>query len=199
LVQSIPSPKAEPFKRWLARVGYERVQEIENPELAQKRMRMTYKLKGYSDEWIQRRERGIATRNDLTDEWDKRGIEGEQDYAILTAEISKGTFDMTPSQIKKHKGLKTENLRDHMDAAELLFTELGELATTRIAQVDDAQGLPENAKAAKEGGQIAGNARRALEKRTGNKVLTQENYKNQSEIEQRKKRLELENDSNAKS
>ena len=132
IIQSIPSPKAEPFKRWLARVGYERVQEIEDPELATKRTRMLYKLKGYSDDWIEKRMRGIVIREELTDEWQKRGAQEKRDYQILTAEISKATFDVTPSQYKKIKGLKRENLRDHMDDFELIFTMLGERSTREI-------------------------------------------------------------------
>lgn len=132
IIQSIPSPKAEPFKRWLARVGYERVQEIEDPELATKRMRMLYKLKGYPDGWIEKRMRDIAIREELTDEWQKRGAKVQKDYEILTSEISKATFGVTPSQYKKIKGLKRENLRDHMDDFELIFTMLGERATTEI-------------------------------------------------------------------
>ena len=122
IIQSIPSPKAEPFKRWLAKVGYERVQEIEDPELATKRTRALYKAKGYSDDWIEKRMRGIAIRGELTDEWQKRGVKEQKDYQILTSEISKATFGITPSQYKKVKGLKRENLRDHMDDFELIFT-----------------------------------------------------------------------------
>src|SRR3990172_4982591 len=129
LIQSIPSPKAEPFKRWLAKVGYERVQEIENPELATKRTRMLYKLKGYSDNWIEKRMRGIAIREELTDEWQKRGAKEDKEYEILTAEISKAAFGMTPKDYKKFKRLKRENLRDHMDDFELIFTMLGERST----------------------------------------------------------------------
>ena len=132
IVQSIPSPKAEPFKRWLAKVGYERVQEIENPELATQRTRMLYKLKGYSDDWIEKRMRGIAIREELTDEWQKRGAEEDRDYEILTAEISRATFGITPGEYQKFKGLQRENLRDHMDDFELIFTMLGERATTEI-------------------------------------------------------------------
>ena len=176
LIQSIPSKKAEPFKRWLARVGYERVEEIENPELAQKRMKTLYKLKGYNDEWIERRVRGIAIRNELTDEWEKRGVSDQQDFAILTAEISKATFGITPSQYKKIKGLKRENLRDHMDDLELLFTQLGEAATTRITRTDDAQGMEKNKDAARRGGSVAGTARKQLEKETGKKVVDSKNY-----------------------
>jgi len=148
IIQSIPSPKAEPFKRWLARVGYERVQEIEDPELATKRTRALYKAKGYSDVWIEKRMRGIEVRATLTDEWKKRGVKEGQEYAILTAEISKATFGMTSSEYKKFKKLKRENLRDHMNDLELIFTMLGEAATTEIAKNIDAQGLPENKVAA---------------------------------------------------
>jgi len=132
IIQSIPSPKAEPFKRWLAKVGYERVQEIENPELATKRTRMLYKLKGYSEDWIEKRMRGIAIREELTEEWQKRGAQEQRDYEILTAEISKATFGITPANYHKLKGLKRENLRDHMDDFELIFTMLGERSTTEI-------------------------------------------------------------------
>ncbi|MFH1798166.1 MAG: Bro-N domain-containing protein, partial [Candidatus Omnitrophota bacterium] len=140
IIQSIPSPKAEPFKRWLARVGYERIKEIEDPELATKRTRALYKAKGYSDAWIEKRMRGIAIREELTEEWQKRGIEEQKDYAILTAEISKATFDMTPSEYKKYKKLKRENLRDHMNDLELIFSMLGEASTTEIARNKNAQG-----------------------------------------------------------
>jgi len=122
IIQSIPSPKAEPFKRWLAKVGYERIQEIENPEIASKRMREIYQAKGYSDEWIEKRMRGIAVRDELTGEWDKRGVKEEREFSILTAEISKATFGMTPTEYKEFKGLENENLRDHMTDLELIFT-----------------------------------------------------------------------------
>lgn len=176
LIQSIPSKKAEPFKRWLARTGYERIQEIENPELAQKRMKAIYRAKGYDDAWIERRVRGIAIRNELTDEWDKRGINSDLGYAILTAEISKATFGITPSEYKKLKGLKRQNLRDHMNDLELLFTQLGEAATTEIARTDNAQGIGGNIDVAKRGGSVAGNARKQLEQETGNKVTSTHNY-----------------------
>lgn len=176
LIQAIPSKKAEPFKRWLARTGYERVQEIENPELAQKRMKALYRAKGYDDDWIERRVRGIAIRQELTDEWDKRGIESGREYAILTAEISKATFGITPSEYKKLKGLQRENLRDHMNDLELLFTQLGEASTTEIARTDDARGLSENKDAAKRGGSVAGTARIQLERETGRRVVNQRNY-----------------------
>lgn len=176
LIQSIPSKKAEPFKRWLARVGYERVQEIENPKLAQKRMKMLYKLKGYPDDWIERRAQGMEVRHELTEEWQKRGVTEEQDYAILTAEISKATFGITPSQYKKLKGLKRENLRDHMSMMELLFTQLGEAATTEIARIDDVHGMTGNRDAAKRGGAVAGTARQQLERETGQNVVTKKNH-----------------------
>ncbi len=134
LIQSIPSKKAEPFKQWLAQVGYDRVQEIENPELAQKRMKELYAAKGYSGDWIEKRVRGIAIRDELTDEWNKRGVKTEKEYAILTAEISKATFGMTPAEYKEFKGLKRENLRDHMNDLELIFSMLGEAATTEITR-----------------------------------------------------------------
>ena len=187
LIQSIPSKRAEPFKQWLAHVGYERVQEIENPELAQKRMKGIYQAKGYSDDWIEKRVRGIAVRDELTDEWKKRGVQEERDYAILTAEISKATFGMTPSEYMKFKGLKKENLRDHMNDLELIFTMLGEASTTRIAKDNNAQGFIENKDAAKEGGTVAGVARRELEQRSIHKVSTPENYLSEPE---KKRKLE---------
>jgi DNA-damage-inducible protein D len=179
IIQSIPSPKAEPFKLWLAKVGFERIEEIENPELASKRVRETYKLKGYSDDWIEKRMRGIAVRDQLTDEWKKRGVKEKKEYSILTAEISKATFGMTPSEYKKYKDIEkpNENLRDHMDDLELIFTMLGEASTTEIAKTKDTQGFKENKYAAIEGGKVAGGARKELEKRTGRKVSTKENFK----------------------
>lgn len=158
IIQSIPSPKAEPFKLWLAQVGSDRISEIENPELAQKRIRDTYRAKGYSDEWIEQRIRGIAIRDTLTDEWQKRGIKEGKEYAILTAEISKATFGLTPTEYKKLKSLDrpTENLRDHMTDLELLFSALGEASTTEIAKTHDTYGINENTAAAKAGGKIAG-------------------------------------------
>lgn len=176
LVQSIPSPKAEPFKRWLAKVGYERVQEIEDPELATKRTRALYKAKGYSDDWIEKRMRGIAIREELTDEWKNRGVKEQIEYAILTAEISKATFGMTPSEYKELKKLKRENLRDHMTDLELIFSMLGERATTEITQSNDSQGFTNLQSDAKEGGKIAGDAKKALEKKTEKSVSTNENY-----------------------
>ncbi len=176
IIQAIPSPKAEPLKRWLARVGFERVEEIENPELATKRTRAIYKAKGYSDAWIEKRMRGIEVRETLTDEWKKRGVKEGQEYAILTAEISKATFGITPSEYQKLKGLKRENLRDHMNDLELIFTMLGEASTTEIAKNTDTQGFVENKKAAKEGGAIAGDARKKLELKSGKKISTSDNY-----------------------
>jgi hypothetical protein len=177
IIQSIPSPKAEPFKRWLAKVGYERVQEIENPELATKRTRMLYKLKGYPEDWIEKRMRGIAIREELTDEWKSRGVREERDYEILTAEISKATFGVTPSEYKKLKGLKRENLRDHMDDFELIFTMLGERSTTEIHRTEQSKGMNKLASDAKAGGAIAGGARKQLEKRLGKSVVSKKNFK----------------------
>lgn len=188
IIQSIPSPKAEPFKQWLAQVGSERIAEIENPELAQKRIRDTYRAKGYSDEWIEQRIRGIAIRDTLTDEWKKRGIKEGKEYAILTAEISKATFGITPAEYKKLKSLDrpTENLRDHMTDLELLFSALGEASTTEISKTHDAYGMKENSSAAKAGGKIAGDARKALEKKTGRTVISKTNYKELQEKDVRK-------------
>jgi DNA-damage-inducible protein D len=176
IVQSIPSPKAEPLKRWLAKVGYERVQEIEDPELATKRTRMLYKLKGYDDDWIEKRMRGIAIREQLTDEWQKRGAREKRDYEILTAEISRATFGVIPSEYKKLKKLKRENLRDHMDDFELIFCMLGERATTEIHLVENSQGIPKLRSDAKAGGNIAGGARKKLERRLKRPIVSKENY-----------------------
>ena len=186
IIQSVPSKKAEPLKLWLAQVGYDRVQEIENPELAQKRMKELYKAKGYSEDWVEKRVRGIAIRDELTDEWKKRGLLEEREYAILTAEISKATFGMTPSEYKEFKGLKKENLRDHMNDLELIFTMLGEASTTRIAKDKDAQGFIENKEAAKKGGIVGGVARKELEQQSVRKVSTPENYLTEPE---KKKKL----------
>ena len=186
LVQSIPSPKAEPFKRWLAKVGYERVQEIENPELATKRTRMLYKLKGYSEDWIEKRMRGIAIREELTDEWQTRGVKEQKEYEILTAEISKAAFGVTPSEYKKLKGLKRENLRDHMDDFELIFTMLSEKVTTEISQQEKPDTLPKNKTVAKRGGSVAGKARKETEREIGRSVVSKENY---LQIPERRKRF----------
>lgn len=175
IIQSIPSPKAEPFKFWLARVGYERIQEIEDPELAIKRMRALYKAKGYPDEWIERRVRGVAIREELTDEWKKRGAQNK-DYAILTNEISKATFGVTPDQYMKHKGVKRGNLRDHMTDLELIFSMLGEKSTTEITRSKNSKGFWDLRADAIDGGNIAGDARKKLELKTGKKVVSKQNY-----------------------
>ena len=179
IVQSIPSPKAEPFKKWLAKVGYERVQEIENPELAQERMKKTYEQKGYPKEWIDKRIRGIAIRQNLTDEWRERGIHEHRDFAILTAEISRATFGMTPSEYKNHKNLPEEskaNLRDHMDDLELIFTMLGERVTTEISKKEEPDTFSKNKNVAKRGRSVAGNARKETEKELGRTVVSKKNY-----------------------
>ena len=176
IIQSIPSPKAEPFKLWLAQVGSDRLDEIENPELATQRTRELYKLKGYPDDWIEKRMRSIAIREELTEEWNSRGVKEQKEYAILTAEISKATFGLTPSQYKKIKGLKSQNLRDHMTDLELIFSMLGEASTTEIVKTQNPKGFIQNHKAAKQGGAVAGNARRELESRTGKKVVSKDNY-----------------------
>jgi len=187
IIQSIPSKKAEPFKRWLAKVGYERVQEIENPELAQERMKEIYEQKGYSKSWIDKRVRGIAIRQNLTDEWKSRGVEKQTDFAILTAEISKATFGMNPLEYKKFKGLQKENLRDHMTDLELIFGMLGEASTTEIERVQNPENFDEHKLASVKGGNIAGNARRELEEETGEDVISDENYLEMDEKEKKKK------------
>jgi hypothetical protein len=189
IIQSVPSQKAEPFKRWLAKVGYERIQEIEDPELATKRTRAIYKAKGYSDDWIEKRMRSIAIRDELTDEWKKRGVKAQREYSILTAEISKATFGLTPSEYVELKKLKRENLRDHMTDLELIFSMLGEAATTEIARNKDVQGFNPNQQAAREGGTVAGNARRELEQRSGRKVVTGENYLSLTQSAKKAKRV----------
>lgn len=176
IIQSIPSPKAEPFKLWLAQVGSDRLDEIENPELASQRARELYKLKGYSEGWIEKRMRSIAIREELTDEWDDHGVKESREYAILTAEISKATFGLTPSEYKQVKGLKRENLRDHMNDLELIFSMLGEASTVEIVKENNPNGFVQNKKAAGRGGKIAGDARRALELETGTRVISSGNY-----------------------
>jgi hypothetical protein len=176
IIQSIPSPKAEPFKQWLAQVGSDRLDEIENPELATQRTRELYKLKGYPDDWIEKRMRSIAIREELTEEWKNRGVKEQIEYAILTAEISKATFGLTPSEYKKVKGLSSQNLRDHMTDLELIFSMLGEASTTKVTRAKNAKGFIENKVAARIGGKIAGNALKELEKESGEKVITSENY-----------------------
>ena len=176
VIQSIPSPKAEPFKRWLARVGYERVKEIEDPELATKRTHAIYKAKGYSEDWIAKRMRGIEVRETLTNEWKKRGAKEDAEYAILTAEISKAAFGMTPSEYKKFKGLKRENLRDHMEDLELILTMLGEATTTKITKDRNSKGFIPLKKDAKEGGDVAGRTRKDIEKRIDKPISTRTNF-----------------------
>ena len=187
IIQAIPSSKAEPFKRWLAKVGYERVQEIEDPELATKRTRLLYKLKGYSENWIEKRMRGIAIREELTDEWQKRGVKQQKEYEILTAEISKATFGVTPSEYKKLKGLKRQNLRDHMDDLELIFNMLGERVTTEISQQEKPDTFVKNKNVAVRGGSVAGNARKQTEKELGRPIVSKENYLPKSEGKKRLK------------
>ena len=176
IIQSIPSPKAEPFKLWLAKVGSDRLEEIENPELATQRTRELYKAKGYPDDWIEKRMRGITIREELTEEWKTRGVREQLEYAILTAEISKATFGLTPSEYKKIKGLKSQNLRDHMTDLELIFSMLGEASTTAIVKRKNPKGFVQNKIVAKQGGTIAGDARKALELKTGEKIVSKDNY-----------------------
>jgi len=179
IIQSIPSPRAEPFKRWLAKVGSERIQEIENPELAQERMKAIYEQKGYPSDWIDKRLRGMAIRQNLTDEWKERGIEEHRDFAILTAEISRATFGVTPSEYKKLKQLPEKsnaNLRDHMDDLELIFTMLGERMTTEISKEEQPDSFDESRNVAKRGGKVAGNARKEAEKELGRSVVSKENF-----------------------
>ena len=176
IIQSIPSPKAEPFKLWLAQVGSDRLDEIENPELATQRTRELYKLKGYPEDWIEKRMRSIAIREELTEEWKNRGVKEQKEYAILTAEISKATFGLTPSEYKKVKGLKSQNLRDHMTDLELIFSMLGEASKTAIVKTKNPKEFIQNKVAAKQGGRIAGDARKALEIKTGEKVVSKDNY-----------------------
>ena len=187
IIQSIPSPKAEPFKLWLAQVGYERVEEIQNPELAQERMKGLYEQKGYSKSWIDKRLRGIAVRQDLTDEWKKRGVQSDAGFSILTSEISKASFGMTPSEYRKLKGLEKENLRDHMTDLELIFTMLGEASTSEIEKAANPKTFPEHKKASREGGKVAKNARHDLESKTRRKIISNENYLNEPEKEKRKR------------
>ena len=184
IIQSIPSPKAEPFKRWLAQVGYERVLEIENPELAQDRMKELYEQKGYPKDWIDKRLRGIAIRQNLTDEWKERGITEDRDYAILTAEISKATFGMTPSAYKAYKGLESpnQNLRDHMTDLELIFTMLGERVTTELSKQEKPDTMPKHKSVARRRGKVAGNARKETEKELGRSIISSENYLSNNDL-----------------
>ncbi|MHB8903929.1 MAG: BRO-N domain-containing protein [Patescibacteria group bacterium] len=179
IIQSIPSPKAEPFKQWLAKVGQERIEEIQDPELAIVRAKKIYEKKGYSDDWIAKRMRGINIRNTLTDQWKNRGAQGKFDFAILTNEIYRGTFEMDAKEIKKFKSLDNpDNPRDHMNELELILTMLGETTTTEITDVRNSKGLPELAQDAKEGGQVAGNTRKEIEQKTGKKIMTKKNFLN---------------------
>ena len=196
IIQSIPSSKAEPFKLWLAQVGYDRIQEIENPELAQERMKELYEQKGYPKDWIDKRLRGIAIRQNLTDEWKERGITEKSDYAILTAEISKATFGLTPSEYKKYKGLmkKNQNLRDHMSDLELIFTMLGERVTTEISQKEKPDMFIENKQVAQRGGNVAGVAREQAEKELGRSIVSNQNFLLGSELDTSEPQLPFDTD-----
>ncbi len=187
IIQSIPSPKAEPFKRWLAKVGYERIQEIENPELAQERMKQLYEQKGYPKEWIDKRLRGIAVRQDLTDEWQQRGAKNSREYAILTNEIMQGAFDLKVDEYKAVKELERENLRDHMTDMELILTMLAEATTTKLHRDRDSQGFEPLKKDAQDGGAVAGRTRRDIEKQSGVAVVSSSNYKALPTTKQTKK------------
>jgi len=193
IIQSIPSKKAEPFKKWLAKVGYERIQEIEDPELAQERMKEIYEKKGYSKQWIDKRLRGIVVRQDLTDEWKKRGVEEQSDFAILTAEISKASFGMTPKEYKEFKDLKDENLRDHMTDLELIFSMLGEASTAEIERTQNPENFVEHVKVSRKGGEIAKNARKELEQETKKSVVSEENYLTEEErfLREKKKKKKI--------
>ena len=196
IIQSIPSSKAEPFKLWLAQVGYDRIQEIENPELAQERMKELYEQKGYPKDWIDKRLRGIAIRQNLTDDWKERGITEKSDYAILTAEISKATFGLTPSEYKKYKGLmkKNQNLRDHMSDLELIFTMLGERVTTEISQKEKPDTFIENKQVAQRGGNVAGVAREQAEKELGRSIVSNQNFLLGSELDTSEPQLPFDTD-----
>ena len=187
LIQSIPSPKAEPFKRWLAQVGSERIEEIENPEIATQRTRELYKLKGYPDDWIEKRMRSIAIREELTEEWKNHGVKEKVEYSILTAEISRATFGLTPSEYKQIKGLKSQNLRDHFNDLELIFSMLGEASTTAIVRTQNPEGFVQNKQAARQGGKIAGDARKALELKTGENVVSEDNFLPEKQVKRLKK------------
>ncbi len=188
LIQSIPSKNAEPFKLWLAKTGYERVQEIDNPELAQERMKSLYEQKGYSKEWINKRLRGIAVRQELTGEWENRGVSKPVEYAILTNEISSATFGKTVEEYKKFKELNNQNLRDHMDDIELILTMLGEATTSRLTKERDSLQFPQLKKDAHDGGDVAGATRKDIENKLGKSIISERNYLKETE---KKKRLEL--------
>ena len=176
IIQSIPSPKAEPFKKWLAKVGYDRVQEVDNPELATKRTKELYKAKGYPDEWIEKRMRGIAVREELTDEWNIRGVSRSIEYAILTNEIMKGAFELTVDEYKNYKGLDRQNLRDHMDDLELILTMLAEATTTKFTRERNSRNFPKLKEDARDGGNVAGRTRKDIESQIGEKVVSNKNY-----------------------
>jgi hypothetical protein len=186
LIQSIPSPRVEPLKRWLAKIGKERLDEIENPQLSMERMKELYEKKGYPKDWIDKRVRGIAVRQDLTGEWDNRGVQTEREYAILTNEIMQGTFDLKVDEYKKLKRLERENLRDHMNDIELILTMLAEATTTKLTRDRDSKGFVPLKKDAKDGGAVAGRTRKDIEKRSGKKVVSSENYKELSLTERRR-------------
>ena len=177
IVQSIPSPKVEPLKQWLARIGYERLEEIENPELSMERMQTLYEKKGYPKEWIDKRMRGIAVRQDLTDEWKNRGAKTGLEYALLTNEIMQGAFDLKVDEYKQVKGLERENLRDHMTDIELILTMLGEATTTKLHRDRDTKGLEPLKKDARDGGAVAGRTRKDIEQQAGKPVVSSENFK----------------------
>jgi len=198
IIQSIPSPKTEPLKRWLAKVGYERIQEIENPELATKRTKMLYKLKGYPEDWVEKRMRGIAIREELTDEWQKRGAKIDRDYEILTAEISQAAFGIKPNEYKKHKGLKRENLRDHMDDFELILTMLGEKTTAEIHRAKHTQGVPRLKDDARVGGEVAGTARKQIERKIGKSIISEKNFLKNNERKKLNKKAKKYLDENKK-
>jgi hypothetical protein len=185
VIQSIPSPKAEPFKRWLAQVGNERILEINDPELAMQRMRSLYEAKGYPKEWVEQRIRGIEIRRELTDEWKDRGAEEKRDYAILTNEITRATFGMDVQDYKEYKGLARENLRDHMTNLELVLTMLGEATTTELHRNRDSLGVPELKRDARDGGEIAGNTRREIEQKAGKSIVNPENFKGIKRLKER--------------
>ncbi len=192
IIQSIPSPKAEPFKLWLAKTGYERIQEIENPEIAHDRAKNYYEMKGYPKEWIDKRIRGIAVRQELTDEWKQRQVTQEKEFAILTNEITKATFGKTVGEYKEFKGLekKNQNLRDHMNDWEIILTMVGEKATTDITKAKDSQGLNQCKDSANIGGTIAFNTKKEIEEKTGKQITTKDNFlnltnKNKPKIEQK--------------
>ena len=186
IIQSIPSPKVEPLKRWLARVGKERIDEIENPELSMVRMQELYEKKGYPKNWIDKRLRGIAVRQDLTDEWNDRGAKDSLDFAILTNEIMNGAFDLKVEEYKQIKGLERENLRDHMTDIELILTMLGEATTTKLHRDRDSQGFDPLKKDAKDGGAVAGRTRKDIETQTGKPVISGDNFKQLDARKQKK-------------